>query len=179
MQPIQQPITGNEALGDLHQPTQALAQFYAAINRRDLDEMRANWLQSPEIAMDNPLGGIRRGWNEISAVYEKLFKSRAQFHFEFHDYTLHQTGDLFYAVGRERGELMIDEQQMAVAIRTSRIFRRVDDVWRQVHHHGSIDDPDRLRDYQNAVLRNSRHPSGEGTAHSGLRAAAPSAETPQ
>lgn len=155
MQPIQQPITGNEDPGDFHRPTQTLAQFYAAINHRDLKEMSANWLPSPDIAMDNPLGGIRRGWEEISAVYEKLFASPAQFRFEFYDYTIHQTSDLFYAVGRERGELTIDGQRMALAIRTSRIYKRVDDVWRQVHHHGSIDDPDMLRDYQNAVLRNS------------------------
>lgn len=178
MQPIQQAITGNETLGDPRQPTQALARFYAAINHRDLNEMSANWLPSPEIAMDNPLGGVRRGWNEISGVYEKLFTSRAQFRFEFHDYTIHQASDLFYAVGRERGELNIDGRRMTLAIRTSRIYRRVDDVWRQVHHHGSIDDPDMLRDYQNAVLRNSWRPSGEGAAHSSPRTAAPATETP-
>lgn len=177
MQPIQQPITGNEDPGDLHQPTQALARFYAAINRRDLNEMSANWLLSPDIAMDNPLGGIRRGWEEIGAVYRRLFASHAQFHFEFHDYTIHQAGDLFYAVGRERGELMIGERRMTLAIRTTRIYRCVDDIWRQVHHHGSIDDPDMLRDYQNAVLRNSWRPSGEGDAHSRPRTAAPSTET--
>lgn len=177
MQPIQQPITGNEDTGDLHQPTQALARFYAAINRRDLNEMSANWLQSPEIAMDNPLGGIRRGWEEIGAVYRRLFASHTQFHFEFHDYTIHQAGDLFYAVGRERGELMIGERRMILAIRTTRIYRCIDDIWRQVHHHGSIDDPDMLRDYQNAVLRNSWRPSGEGDVHSRPRTAAPSMET--
>ncbi|HET7634583.1 MAG TPA: nuclear transport factor 2 family protein [Burkholderiales bacterium] len=177
MQPIQQPITGNEDLGNLHQPTQALAQFYAAINHRDLDEMGANWLPSPEIAMDNPLGGIRRGWEEIGAVYARLFASRAQFHFEFRDYTIHQAGDLFYAVGRERGELAIREQRMILAIRTSRIYRRVDDIWRQVHHHGSIDDPDMLRNYQNAVLRNAWPSFGPGDAHSDPRTAAPSMET--
>ncbi len=34
--PIQSPITGNEDLGDLSQPQQALAQFYRAFNTRDL-----------------------------------------------------------------------------------------------------------------------------------------------
>jgi ketosteroid isomerase-like protein len=177
MQPIQQPITGNEDPDDLHQPTQALARFYAAINRRDLNEMSTNWLLSPDIAMDNPLGGIKRGWEEIGAVYRRLFASHAQFHFEFHDYTIHQAGDLFYAVGRERGELMIGERRMILAIRTTRIYRCIDDIWRQVHHHGSIDDPDMLRDYQNAVLRNSWRPSGEGDVHSRPRTAAPSTET--
>jgi hypothetical protein len=33
----------------------------------------------------------------------------------------------------------------------SRIFRRVGDRWRQIHHHGSIDDAQLLSAYQQAV----------------------------
>jgi hypothetical protein len=32
--PIAQPVTGREALGDLSEPLQALAQFYKALNAR-------------------------------------------------------------------------------------------------------------------------------------------------
>jgi len=70
---------------------------------------------------------------------------------EFHDYTIHVVGDVFYAVGRERGTLEDDGINLDLAIRTSRIFRRIDGRWRQVHHHGSIDDPQLLRAYQEAV----------------------------
>jgi hypothetical protein len=38
-----------------------------------------------------------------------------------------------------------------LAIRTTRIFRRVDGCWRQVHHHGSMDDPALLETYQRVV----------------------------
>ena len=61
MKPIQEPITGNEELGDLSQPQQALAQFYRALNTRDLKMMDENFAHSDEVAIDNPLGGIRRG----------------------------------------------------------------------------------------------------------------------
>jgi hypothetical protein len=41
---------------------------------------------------------------------------------------------------------------LQLAIRTSRLFRRAPgDRWHQVHHHGSIDDPQLLADYQAAV----------------------------
>jgi hypothetical protein len=105
MQPVQTPITGREDLGDLRSPVQALAQFYAAFNRRDLHSMSRNWLQSADVAMDNPLGGIARGWQAIRAVYERLFTGLARVSVEFYDYTIHSTPDLFYAVGRERGTL--------------------------------------------------------------------------
>jgi len=56
-------------------------------------------------------------------------------------------------VGRERGELNVTGQRMRLAIRTTRVFRRDRNrTWCQVHHHGSIDDPQMLAAYQEAVL---------------------------
>jgi hypothetical protein len=52
-------ITGKEDQGDLSTPYQALIQFYYAFNEGDFETMSANWLQTDEIAMDNPLGGIK------------------------------------------------------------------------------------------------------------------------
>lgn len=151
--PVQTPVTGHEFCGNQQEAMQALAQFYRALNARDLEMMRQNWANSADAAMDNPLGGIKRGWDEIRTVYEKLFSSKGHYYFEFYDYTLHESGEYFYVVGRERGELDLDGQPMQLAIRTSRIFQRDSDgKWRQVHHHGSIDDPDMLAAYQKAVL---------------------------
>lgn len=70
---------------------------------------------------------------------------------EFYDYTIHESTDIFYAVGRERGSLRVDKKQLDLAIRTSRVFRKIDGRWRQVHHQGSIDDPELLANYQSAV----------------------------
>ncbi len=52
--------------------------------------------------MDNPLGGIKRGWSDIRSVYERLFASAKRFRFEFYDYTLQRNGEVFIAIGRER-----------------------------------------------------------------------------
>ncbi len=154
MEPIQSAITGEEDLGDLAAPRQALAQFYRAFNHRDLAGLAANWADSEEAAMDNPLGGIARGWPAIRAVYEKLVSGAAAVRVEFHDYTIHQSGELFYAVGRERGYLMDGGAALPLAIRTSRVFRKIDGRWRQVHHHGSMDDPKLLARYQ-ALVRSA------------------------
>ena len=151
---IQAPVTGSEVNGNQHETSQALSQFYRALNGRDLELMQKNWLNTAEAAMDNPLGGIKRGWDEIKSVYEKLFDSKATYRFELHDYTMHEAGDLFYVVGRERGEVALPGRPLELAIRTTRVFRRdANGQWRQVHHHGSIDDPNMLAAYQNAVLR--------------------------
>jgi ketosteroid isomerase-like protein len=146
------PITGAEAQAGKGSALMALVQFYLAFNSRNLSAMQDNWLNAGEIAMDNPLGGIRRGWTEIRSVYERLFSGPARVYVEFHDYTLHETPGMFYAVGRERGDFVSAGETLALAIRTSRIFRRTQEGWRQVHHHGSIDDPELLARYQRAVL---------------------------
>ena len=151
MKPIQEPITGKEQQGDLSSPYQALVQFYCAFNRRDMAMMEANWAQSEEIAMDNPLGGIKRGWPEIRAVYERIFTGEAVVYVEYYDYTIHETPAMFYAVGRERGYFRMGGNEVQLVIRTSRIFRKIDGRWRQVHHHGSIDDPKLLDSYQTTV----------------------------
>ncbi|MCL4457300.1 MAG: nuclear transport factor 2 family protein, partial [Nitrospirae bacterium] len=104
MQPIQIPITGSENLEDPSSPFYALVQFYRAFNTRNIMLMSQNWAQTEDIAMDNPLGGIKRGWDEIRSVYERIFTGLAKVYVEFYDYTIHETKEMFYAVGRERGE---------------------------------------------------------------------------
>lgn len=151
-QPTSAPVTGREEVADPSEPLGALSEFYRAFNGRDLGLMEQNWDVSGEASMDNPLGGIQRGWNEISAVYRRIFGGEAKVSVEFHDYTLHQFGETFLAVGRERGLLVKgDAVKIELTIRTSRWFRLIDRRWRQVHHHGSIDDPDLLARYQAAV----------------------------
>lgn len=61
MKPEQTPITGKEPSSGLPSTFQALVQFYDAFNSRNLEKISLNWDHSDEIAMDNPLGGIKRG----------------------------------------------------------------------------------------------------------------------
>ncbi|WP_220473406.1 YybH family protein [Flagellimonas lutimaris] len=151
MKATQEPITGKEAIGDRATPYQALVEFYKAFNERDIILMKNNWANSAEIAMDNPLGGIMRGWNNINELYSRIFEGQAQVYVEYYDYTIHETNDMFYAVGRERGNFSIGENSIDLKIRTSRIFKKIEGQWRQVHHHGSIEDPDLLKTYQDLV----------------------------
>jgi ketosteroid isomerase-like protein len=151
MKPIQNPITGNEDLGDLSQPQQALAQFYRAFNTRDINMIDENFANSDEVAIDNPLGGIRRGADEPHKMYEGVFKSPADVHVEFWDYSIHRASDVFWAVGRERGTYRDGSDMKTLNIRTTRIFQFINGRWRQMHHHGSIEDAKLLADYQTVV----------------------------
>jgi len=46
----------------------ALVEFCRAFNTRGLALMERSWDSPDEASMDNPVGGIRRGWAEIRQV---------------------------------------------------------------------------------------------------------------
>jgi ketosteroid isomerase-like protein len=149
-------IDGSETGLDPASPLAALSAFYAAFNGRDIAAMARNWSDSDDASMSNPLGGIARGWPAIRAVYQRIFEGEARVNVAFYDYTLHlcaphQAGEMFWVVGRERGLLVRGGLRLQPAIRTSRLFRRIEGAWRQVHHHGSFEDPALLAAYQEAV----------------------------
>jgi hypothetical protein len=102
--------------------------------------------------MDNPIGGIRRGWTAIEEGYSKLFSGRAKVHVAFHDFTSQGGPDWHLFVGRERGSCVTPDQELKIAFRTTRWFVRRDGSWRQLHHHGSVEDADMLRDYQRLIF---------------------------
>jgi len=145
-------ITGQERLTSPDAILEKLIAFYRAFNQGDMQLMRANWEQSSEASMSNPLGGVKRGWPEIEAVYTRIFDGPARVYVEFYDYSLHQTDAMFIVAGRERGYLQRDAERLELAIRTSRIYRKSAAGWQQLHHHGSIEKPELLSQYQNAVM---------------------------
>lgn len=147
-------INGQQAITDDDSAHAALVRFYAAFNGRDMPAMKANWLNTEAASMSNPLGGVKRGWDEISSVYQAIFNGRARVYVEFYDFVIYQTADMFCAVGRERGSLQLDNQTIELAIRTSRIYCRQQEAWKQLHHHGSMDDAQLLAKYQGILLNN-------------------------
>lgn len=151
---IDNQITGKEVIIDIDSPYAALVNFYNAFNHRDFALMKSNWLQTDESSMSNPLGGVKRGWDEINHVYNNIFNGKPTVYVEFYDYTIHQSENMFIAVGRERGTLNINETSIELSIRTSRAYRRQNNEWKQLHHHGSMDNPELLASYQTTILNN-------------------------
>jgi len=146
-------INGSEDLANVeNDKLKILINFYKAFNQRDLKLMQGIWLNSDEASMNNPVGGIMRGWNEIKGVYDKIFNGKAKVYVEFYEFTFHSTDSMFFVTGRERGFFEKGDIKFDLAIRTSRIFIKVNGDWKQIQHHGSIDNPDLLKKYQDAIM---------------------------
>lgn len=153
MNGINTPITGKETLTTESSPMNALINFYTAFNNRNFSLMEANWLQTEEVSMSNPLGGLKREWRNIKEVYKKIFSADARVYVEFYNYSIHATTDMFVAVGLERGLLEVKDKKIELAIRTSRIYKWHNNTWKQIHHHGSMDNPTLLKIYQSTLLK--------------------------
>ena len=145
-------ITGSDnSAVKISDPEYALIEFYRAFNGGNLDLMSMNWEQTEQSSMSNPLGGLKRGWKSIYEVYERIFNGTAEVYVEFYDYTIHLSGEMFIAVGRERGYFRQGNKKIDLQIRTSRSYQLKSGRWKQIHHHGSIDNPELLKQYQTAV----------------------------
>jgi hypothetical protein len=81
-----------------------------------------SWETSPEVVMDNPLGGISRRWDKIKETHQRLFNGANRVEVEFWDYTIIGDEDFFVAIGRERGSLTNAGGTIELRIRTSRFW---------------------------------------------------------
>ncbi len=146
-------INGSENLTNVeNDKLKVLVNFYKAFNQRDLKLMQDVWLNTDEASMNNPVGGIMRGWKNIESVYDKIFNGKAKVYVEFYDFTFHSTENMFLVTGRERGFFEKENLKIDLAIRTSRVFIKENGEWKHIHHHGSIDNPELLKKYQDAIL---------------------------
>jgi ketosteroid isomerase-like protein len=156
---MSQIITGDEENSDPRKPEGALAEFYRAFNSRDLALMEQNWA-GDEAVLYHELGGVRHGWTEIKELYEQtLLASPAGVLMTFHDYRIERFSDTFFAVGLERGLLRTPKDVLEFRIRATRIFGWRNGRWRQLHHHGSIEEPELLANYLTLFL--TGHTAGE------------------
>jgi ketosteroid isomerase-like protein len=151
-----QVINGKNDMTEI--PTIAvLTDFYAGFNNRDVERCMENWADLDDVIMCNPIGGIRRGWDEIGKGYQRIMQGTTKVYVEFYDYQLFKGEDVFFVAGRERGYAQQDSEQgpqrLELDIRTSRIFKKINGRWRQVHHHGSMDNPVLLEQYQQFINR--------------------------
>jgi ketosteroid isomerase-like protein len=130
----------------------ALESFYFAFNHRDLDAFTQVWTKDALAQLNNPLGGILRGGDAITELYDRVFHGPARVTVTFGDIVEYSGDGHVVFAGRETGEYTVGEgPTVPLSIRTTRYFRYHEGYWSQFHHHGSIDDAAALAAYQSAV----------------------------
>jgi hypothetical protein len=121
----------------------------------DPDVLRQVWVGDPLVQLNNPLGGMLPGADGIARLYQRIFNSPARVEVTFVDIVEYQVAQMVVFAGREtdpftdpsgRGVPLWDPHKPRVHLRPGA------GRWGQAHQHGSIDDPDAPRDYQQAVV---------------------------
>lgn len=161
-------VDARDRLSDATNPTvegarAALESFYYAFNNEDIRVLGSVWSEHPLAQLNNPLGGIVQGHDAIVGLYERIFSSPVRVRVELDEIVEYLGDDQAVFVGRETGSYSLSgDAPVALSIRTTRYFRYDLDVrrWTQVHHHGSIDDAERLKAYQQAVVRPASDATG-------------------
>ncbi len=132
-----------------------LESFYYAFNHRDIGVLSRLWLDQPQVQLNNPLGGMVSGKPAITRLYEKIFTGPADVWVTFTHIAVFETTTVITFAGEEIGEFRQSGTQLSLRIRTTRILSYDEQAccWGLVHHHGSIDDPILLAQYQSAINR--------------------------
>lgn len=127
--------------------------FYYAFNQRDMAVFAQVWANHELIQLNNPLGGILRGYEPIANLYRGIFTGSASVWVALADIVEFQSDAMVVFAGRETGEFTKGDKTVALSIRTSRVVQWLgaDIGWKQTHHHGSIDDAMLLAEYQRVV----------------------------
>ncbi|MDD2719781.1 MAG: nuclear transport factor 2 family protein [Gallionella sp.] len=127
--------------------------FYYAFNQRDMEVFAQVWANHELIQLNNPLGGILRGYETIANLYRGILTGPARVWVELDDIVEFESDTMVVFAGRETGEFTRGDKAVSLSIRTSRIVQWMgpEAGWKQTHHHGSIDNPQRLEEYQMAV----------------------------
>lgn len=130
----------------------ALESFYYALNQRDSTILRQVWATHPLAQLNNPLGGILRGGDAVAELYDRIFDGPVRLQVTFGDIVEYLGEGHAVFAGRETGTYTSPNgDETPLEIRTSRYFRYHDGRWQQFHHHGSIDEPQALHAYQQAI----------------------------
>jgi len=132
----------------------ALETFYYSFNNKDIDTFNQIWVSHDLVQLNNPVGGIIRGIKDISALYTRIFQGEADVWVEFQDIVTYDFNECVVFAGLEKGQFKINNRNIDLEIRTTRFFAYVNGKWGQIHHHGSIDNAELLKNYQNAVRSN-------------------------
>ena len=107
--------------------------FYDAHEARDLDAMRAVWLQTDDAACTHPGWPILRGWPTIEESWRRIFAGPGRNQFIVTNEAVVTTGDTAWITLDEN---LVDGFATGTIAATN-VFMRTADGWKMMLHHGS------------------------------------------
>ena len=107
--------------------------FYVAFEARDLDAMSDLWVHDDDTVCVHPGWSPLHGWSSIGAGWTALFDGPQRLQFIVTDAHVSIVGDMAW-VSCDENLLTAGASGVVAALN---VFRRIDDAWRMVVHHGA------------------------------------------
>lgn len=122
--------------------TQAVAQFYTALNRLftgELAPMVDVWSHADDVTYMGPTGGYQKGWAAILEVWKEQAAKKLGGKITATQMQVTEGQDIAVTSNYEQGEnknAAIGTQ--SVSIRVTNIFRKENGVWKMIGHHTDL-----------------------------------------
>jgi ketosteroid isomerase-like protein len=135
--------------------TKAIYDFYDALNLLlrggGCAAMHQVWHHGPDVTTAHPFGNWARGWNEVSATWEEslavwaLYKGhegRSEAVGKIEGLKVVVVGDMALATSVFKGLMYMTEGPLRLQVNCTNVARRVDGVWKIMHHHADQAPPE-------------------------------------
>jgi len=116
---------------------EANADFYAALERLDLEAMDALWVRGDEAFCVHPGWDALFGWEDVRQSWERIFAATAWLRVTPTEVRARVVGDVGVVTCSESISTRDGDDVGIAAARATNIFRRTPDGWRLFHHHAS------------------------------------------
>jgi len=117
----------------------AMAQFYTALNalfEGDATPMGEVWSHSEDVSYMGPGGGMKSGWEEISAHWKAQSSRNLGGEIRSASEKAILGSRLAIVYAQEEGSHMdADGQEQTFSLRATNVFRKEDGQWKMIGHH--------------------------------------------
>ena len=111
--------------------------FYRAFESLDIDNMTAVWAREEVVRCVHPGWGMLQGWADVMTSWERIFDNATMMHFVITEAEVSVEGDWSWVACTENLTQVMDGQVVESRVQTTNVFRKRNDRWLMVHHHGS------------------------------------------
>lgn len=111
--------------------------FYRAFEKKDIEAMSAIWSQGIGTLCIHPGRNALRGWKEIRASWELIFKNTNYIEIETEIITADVRNDIGYIVLVEKVLQVSAGRRIQAESMATNIFEFLGGKWYLIHHHGS------------------------------------------
>jgi ketosteroid isomerase-like protein len=112
-------------------------EFYLAFEHVDLDRMHAVWDDDEDVTCVHPGWPLLRGRGRVMRSWALIFANTPYIQFFLTDVHVQVTGEIAVVTCAENILTSVGDTEGDATVVATNVFRRRDDGWRLVVHHGS------------------------------------------